>query len=215
MSCSSESPETTSGGHTPPWAYSGVNTKALVPGASSGPPADRPYALEPSGVLTTQPSPATRAYSVPSTSTRTRIWPSPARTTTMSLTAATGSPCSRTPSSAGSDRGVQSPAVKRSSARCNSLGETLVSTPRLPQATPSTGRPALHAGVDRRKRRSVAANRDDQAAVARVAVLGHLLLPAERVHLNQIDTVALRPLAQLEQRPFDRSGGMDYQADPR
>ena len=54
------SPGTTSGGALPPCMASGVQTKAGVPAASTGPPAAIEYALEPSAVATTRPSPARR-----------------------------------------------------------------------------------------------------------------------------------------------------------
>ena len=61
------SPPATSGGQQPPCGASGVNTNPLPPGASTGPPAASVYALEPSGVATTSPSPAKRMNSSPST----------------------------------------------------------------------------------------------------------------------------------------------------
>ena len=61
------SPPATSGGQHPPCGASGVNTIPAAPGASTGPPAASVYALEPSGVATTMPSPAKRMNRSPST----------------------------------------------------------------------------------------------------------------------------------------------------
>src|SRR5450755_644109 len=56
----SRSSGTTSGGAQPPCIASGVHTKVFVPVASSEPPAAIEYALDPTGVATTIPSPAMR-----------------------------------------------------------------------------------------------------------------------------------------------------------
>jgi hypothetical protein len=52
---------TTTGGALPPCIARGVQTKARVPLATTGPPAAIEYALEPTGVATMTPSPARRA----------------------------------------------------------------------------------------------------------------------------------------------------------
>src|SRR5919106_7034714 len=107
-----------------------------------GPPAAIVYALDPSGVATTRPSPAVRAYSSSSTLIAVITCPVPSRIAAKSLIANRGPADPAAISSAGRDRVVQFPAVTYSSAAERPLPGTDVSPPILPHATPSTGREA-------------------------------------------------------------------------
>ena len=82
-----------------------------------------------------------RANSDPSTDADSRTCPPLARTTATSFSANSGSPLSRATDRAGNRRGRHWPWLYRSSERIRSSTVMLASAPRLPQATPSTGRP--------------------------------------------------------------------------
>ena len=77
---------------------------------------------------------------------------------------------------------------------------TAVSAPRLPQATPITGRCASAPGAQRRERRAVAAEGDDRVAVRRVAGLGDGPLLALGVDLHDVDAVLVAPALQRVER---------------
>src|SRR3954454_2171182 len=136
---------TTSGGQQPPWAASGVITRPSLRSARIGPPAASVYALEPAGVATMTPSPAYRTKSWSSTWISTITWLAPRRTTTRSLIATRPRPPSPVMCRPGRRRARQRPAAIASSASSRSSAATAVSAPRLPHATPSTGRPTLAA----------------------------------------------------------------------
>ena len=86
------------------------------------------------------PSPATLAYSTPSTSTATMTCPGPSRITTRSLMATVPSAPPQPTSRPGTGTGVHLPAATWSRASGRRSAVTDISTPMLPQATPSTGR---------------------------------------------------------------------------
>ena len=126
-------------------------TIASVPGARIGPPAASVYALEPSGVATTTPSPPKRTKSWSSTQIETATWPAPSRTMTRSLSARCGRPGARPPGGQPARRASRRRGRGRARRRAPSA-LVAVSAPRLPQATPSTG---LLAGAATRRAASV------------------------------------------------------------
>ena len=89
---------------------------------------------------------------------------------------------------------------------------TAVSMPTLPQAIPSTGRDAAAAGVERRQRRAVAAERDDDlAGLGSDRVRDLPRLPRDH-DLADLDVVRLRPAAHLLEHAVEIARGMDDEA---
>ena len=196
----------------PPCGASGVNTMPSAPGASIGPPAASVYALDPSGVPITKPSPAKRLKSSSSTRTETLTCPAPWRTTTRSLTAVRFTSSWRT-ISVGSLRGSQSPASTRSSAIAELLRGHRGQRAEAPAGGAQDRAAGLRAGADGGERGPVPAQRDDQVAACRVARLGDRAFLPRGGHLDELGVVRLTPGGQCVERPVDLPPRVDDEPD--
>ena len=195
---------------------SGVQTKAGVPAASTGPPAAIEYALEPSAVATTRPSPASaRVELVVDGDVGDELAGAAADHDEVVGGPVVGARPPGRSASAGSDRAIQSPAHTRSRASAIPSAATAVSAPRLPQATPRTGAPCGGRDAQRREHRAIAADSDDQVALLHGARRRELAvaLAVDR-ELDHVDAVVGGP-ARDRSPALGRPGASDGRSAQR
>ena len=171
------------------------------------------YALDPSGVATTSPSPATRANSTSSTVTETISWLGPSRITVRSLIGDLDRPVT------GAD--LEPGHLDRLPvARLDRIerADRLVGSDRGQRADAAT-RHAEHGARGRRprvqsgQRGPVAAEGDQQLALRGLDRVGDDARLAVDRHLADLGVVRARPLVQLGEHAVERAGGMDDQTE--
>jgi hypothetical protein len=202
---------TTSGGAHPPCIAGGVQTNAVVPAASSGPPAAIEYALEPNAVATTIPSPAKRTYSSPSTHTSRTSWVPLPRPRTRSLIAEARRAWAAPMASAGRRR--RAPIARREPVEpCAQLAARhRRERPEAAVRNTKHRRPGSGGCVQSLENRPVSPERCDQIGRAYLSRRRHPWLLTGR-NLHQLQATLGRPALQDRHGILHRSGRVDENA---